>query len=46
MIREAKKEDLEALLELYLYLHEDSIPKHDEHLEKHGIRSLKIRITI
>ena len=34
MIREAKKEDLEALLELYLYLHEDSIPKHDEHLEK------------
>jgi GNAT superfamily N-acetyltransferase len=25
---------LEALLELYLYLHEDSIPKHDEHLEK------------
>ena len=26
MIREAKKEDLEALLELYLYLHEDSIP--------------------
>ena len=34
MIREEKKEDLEALLELYLYLHEDSIPKQDEHLEK------------
>ena len=34
MIREAKKGDLEALLELYLYLHEDSIPKHDEHLER------------
>ena len=34
MIREAKKEDLEGLLKLYLYLHEDSIPKHDEHLEK------------
>ena len=34
MIREARKKDLEALLELYLYLHEDSIPKHDEHLEK------------
>ena len=34
MIREAKKEDLEALLKLYLYLHEDSIPKQDEHLEK------------
>ncbi len=30
MIREVKKEDLEALLELYLYLHEDSIPKQDE----------------
>ena len=34
MIREVRKEDLEALLERYLYLHEDSIPKHDEHLEK------------
>ena len=34
MIREARKEDLEALLELYLYLHEDSIPRQDEHLEK------------
>ena len=34
MIREAKKEDLDELLELYLYLHEDSIPEHSEHLEK------------
>lgn len=33
MIREANKNDLNALLELYLYLHEDSIPNQDEHLE-------------
>ncbi len=34
MIREAVKEDLKALLELYLYLHEDSVPDFDEHLSK------------
>ena len=34
MVREAKKEDLDAIQELYLYLHEDSIPEHSEHLEK------------
>ena len=34
MVREAKKEDLKGLLELYLFLHEDRIPKNDEHLEK------------
>ena len=33
MIRVANKNDLNALLELYLYLHEDSIPNQDEHLE-------------
>ena len=33
MIREAIKNDLTALLELYLYLHEDSIPEQDEHLK-------------
>lgn len=33
MIREANKNDLNALLGLYLYLHEDSIPNQDEHLE-------------
>ena len=32
MIREARKEDLEAILELYLNLHEDSIPEHNDHL--------------
>ncbi|MBQ5330413.1 MAG: GNAT family N-acetyltransferase [Oscillospiraceae bacterium] len=34
MVREAVKEDLDALLDLYLFLHEDSIPDHDNHLEK------------
>ena len=33
MIREATKNDLKALLELYLYLHEDSIPEQDGHLQ-------------
>ena len=32
MVREARKEDLNALLELYLFLHEDSIPVPSEHL--------------
>lgn len=32
MIREAVKEDLKELLELYLYLHEDSIPEDSDHL--------------
>ena len=34
MIREAKREDLAELLELYLYLHEDSIPEMNSHLEE------------
>lgn len=33
MIREAEKKDLDELLRLYLFLHEDSIPEHDKHLE-------------
>ena len=32
MVREVIKEDLDALLNLYLFLHEDSIPEHDKHL--------------
>ena len=32
MVREARREDLDALLNLYLFLHEDSIPDHNEHL--------------
>ena len=34
MVREAKKEDLDALLKLYLFLHEESIPEHNTHLEE------------
>ena len=34
MVREARKEDLDALLKLYLFLHEDSIPEYNAHLEK------------
>ena len=32
MVREAVQSDLDAILELYLFLHEDSIPEEDEHL--------------
>ena len=34
MVREVVKEDLDALLKLYLFLHEDSIPELNVHLEK------------
>lgn len=34
MVREIKKEELNSLLELYLYLHEDSIPEMTDHLTK------------
>lgn len=33
MIREARKEDLEEILQLYLSLHERAIPQHSEHLK-------------
>ena len=32
MVREASKEDLDALLKLYLFLHEDTIPELNAHL--------------
>ncbi len=32
MVREAGKEDLKGILELYLYLHEESVPEGSEHL--------------
>ena len=32
MVREAKKDDLKEVLELYLYLHEKSVPEISEHL--------------
>ena len=33
MVREARKQDLDELLKLYLFLHEDSIPSMNEHLD-------------
>lgn len=34
MLREANKDDLQEILQLYLYLHETSIPEASEHLRK------------
>jgi len=34
MVREAKKEDLNELLRLYLFLHEEAIPESNEHLKE------------
>ena len=34
MVREAKKEDLKEVLELYLCLHEESVPETSEHLSE------------
>lgn len=34
MVREAKKDDLDALLKLYLFLHEESTPERNTHLEE------------
>lgn len=34
MVREAKREDLSQLLELYLYLHEEEIPEESTHLSQ------------
>ena len=33
MIREAKYSDLDEILQLYMYLHEESIPEDTEHLQ-------------
>ena len=33
MVREATKDDLDAFLNLYVFLHEESIPEFDKHLE-------------
>ena len=34
MVREARKEDLDELLKLYLFLHEDNIPEMNMNLRK------------
>ncbi len=35
MVRESRKEDLKEILELYLHLHEESIPKQSDLLLEH-----------
>jgi len=32
MVREAKREDLNSLLVLYLFLHEENVPEYDRHI--------------
>ena len=46
MIREARHEELEQILELYLHLHETSVPEQTEHLHVRGSRLCQTRITI
>ncbi len=41
MVREAAKNDLKAILELYLHLHEKSVPDTDEHLKSTWDRILE-----
>lgn len=33
MVREIRNDELDALLELYTFLHEDGIPEHNDHLK-------------
>ena len=41
MIREAEQKDLDELLKLYLFLHEDNIPENNEHLRNTWTRILQ-----
>ncbi|MBO4267507.1 MAG: GNAT family N-acetyltransferase [Lachnospiraceae bacterium] len=41
MVREVKWEDLDSLLELYLYLHDKKTPDHDDHLKSTWERILR-----
>ncbi|MBE5876377.1 MAG: GNAT family N-acetyltransferase [Lachnospiraceae bacterium] len=43
MIREAQKEDLQKILELYLFLHEKDIPQMSEHLAQTWERIIEDR---
>lgn len=46
MVREIAENELNELLKLYLYLHEDSVPEMTEHLKNtiHGILLFKMKI--
>ena len=46
MVREANKDDLDEILQLYLYLHEDRVPEIQSIYEIHGIVSLVTGIII
>ena len=46
MVREAKHEDLNAILELYLFLHEDSIPEIDEHLRDTWLQIIQTSYSV
>lgn len=46
MVREIKENELFDLLELYLNLHESSVPKMTEHLKSVWIRLSTITTTI
>ncbi len=41
MIREAVQSDLDAILDLYLFLHEDNIPEKDEHLKNTWVQIIQ-----
>ena len=46
MVREAEQSDLDAILELYLFLHEDSIPEKDEHLRDTWLQIIQDPVRI
>ena len=41
MVREAVQSDLDAILELYLSLHEDSVPEKDAHLKETWVQIIQ-----
>ena len=41
MLREIRDDELDALLDLYLFLHEDGIPEHDSNLEKTWVQIME-----
>ena len=41
MVREAEQRDLDGMLELYLFLHEENIPEKDDHLRDTWMRIIR-----
>ena len=46
MIREIHENELKGLLELYLHLHESTVPEMTEQLNRHGRLLFRIEIII